>query len=204
MRKTSMIFNTIAGVLVAIPIIIAKIKLANATDPTVRPVTEAEVESIIAHYNEPETVTEIETVEINLIGSTRFEYDFIPLDRELQEEIITICTEHEIAYDLILAVMKTESEFTWVTGDNGDSIGYMQIQPQWWTHIADFHGLDLYKPLDNVHAGIIILDNMLESNGGALDKALKQYNSGNPDYPGNEYTSKVYANYEWILKQKEG
>ena len=204
MRKTSMIFNTIAGVLVAIPIIIAKIKLANATDPTVRPVTEAEVESIIAHNNEPETVTEIETVEINLIGSTRFEYDFIPLDRELQEEIITICKEHEIAYDLILAVMKTESEFTWVTGDNGDSIGYMQIQPQWWTHIADFHGLDLYKPLDNVHAGIIILDNMLESNGGALDKALKQYNSGNPDYPGNEYTSKVYANYEWILKQKEG
>ena len=204
MRKTSMIFNTIAGVLVAIPIIIAKIKLANATDPTVRPVTEAEVESIIAHYNEPETVTEIETVEIKLIGSTRFEYDFIPLDRELQEEIMAICTEHEIAYDLILAVMKTESEFTWVTGDNGDSIGYMQIQPQWWKHIADFHGLDLYKPLDNVHAGIIILDNMLESNGGALDKALKQYNSGNPDYPGNEYTSKVYANYEWILKQKEG
>lgn len=204
MRKTSMIFNTIAGVLVAIPIIIAKIKLANATDPTVRPVTEAEVESIIAHNNEPETVTEIETVEINLIGSTRFEYDFIPLDRELQEEIMTICKEHEIAYDLILAVMKTESEFIWATGDNGDSIGYMQIQPQWWTHIADFHGLDLYKPLDNVHAGIIILDNMLESNGGALDKALKQYNSGNPDYPGNEYTSKVYSNYEWILKQKEG
>lgn len=204
MRKTSMIFNTIAGVLVAIPIIIAKIKLANATDPTVRPVTEAEVESIIAHNNEPETITEIETVEINLIGCTPFEYDFIPLDRELQEEIMAICTEHEIAYDLILAIMKTESEFIWSTGDNGDSIGYMQIQPRWWQPTADFHGLDLYKPIDNVHAGIIIIDNLLESNGGALDRALKQYNSGNPDYPGNEYTDKVYSNYEWIIEQKEG
>lgn len=204
MRKTSMIFNTIAGVLVAIPIIIAKIKLANATDPTVRPVTEAEVESIIAHNNEPETITEIETVEINLIGNSPFEYDFIPFDRNFQEEIMVICTEHEIAYDLILAVMKTESEFIWSSGDNGDSIGYMQIQPRWWQPTADFHGLDLYKPIDNVHAGIIIIDNLLESNGGALDRALKQYNSGNPEYPGNEYTDKVYANYEWILNQKEG
>ena len=130
-------------------------------------------------------------------------YDFIPLDAELQVNIYTICKEYEIAYDLILAVIKTESEFRWVTGDNGQAVGYMQIWPYWWQDTADLYGLDIYNPADNVHLGIIILTNALKENDGDLNKALKQYNSGNPNYPGNEYIEKIFANYEWILS-KEG
>lgn len=130
-------------------------------------------------------------------------YDFIPLDAELQVNIYTICKEYEIAYDLILAVIKTESDFQWVTGDNGQAVGYMQIWPYWWQGTADKYGLDINNPADNVHLGIIILTDALDDNAGDLNKALKQYNSGNPNYPGNEYIEKVFANYEWILS-KEG
>ncbi len=126
-------------------------------------------------------------------------YDFIPLDVDIQVQIFTLCEQYEIAYELILAVIKTESEFQWVIGDSGRSIGYMQIQPRWWQGTADAYGLNINDPVDNVHLGIIILLKGLNDNNGSLDKALKQYNSGNPNYPGNEYISKVYKNMEWIL-----
>jgi hypothetical protein len=126
-------------------------------------------------------------------------YEFIPLDADIQVQIFTLCEQYEIAYELILAVIKTESEFQWVTGDGGKSIGYMQIQPRWWQATADSHGLDINDPVDNVHLGIIILLKGLSDNNGSLDKALKQYNSGNPNYPGNEYINKVYKNMDWIL-----
>ena len=126
-------------------------------------------------------------------------YDFIPLDVDIQTQIFTLCEQYEIAYELILAVIKTESEFQWVIGDGGRSIGYMQIQPRWWQGTADAYGLNINDPVDNVHLGIIVLLKGLNDNNGSLDKALKQYNSGNPNYPGNEYINKVYTNMEWIL-----
>ena len=152
---------------------------AEITEVTTEPVTEAPTEAPYAGY------------------------EFIPLDADIQVQIFTLCEQYEIAYELVLAVIKTESEFQFVTGDGGKSIGYMQIQPRWWQATADAHGLDISNPVDNVHLGIIILTKLLDLNNGSLDKALKQYNSGDPNYPGNEYISKVYANYEWLLNQLE-
>lgn len=171
---------------------------------------EAKTEPMVQLTIENEKVPEIGTEEAtegtkeDYYKTTPFvPYDFIPLDAELQVNIYTICKEYEIAYDLILAVIKTESEFRWVTGDNGQAVGYMQIWPYWWQGTADKYGLDINNPADNVHLGIIILTDALDDNAGDLNKALKQYNSGNPNYPGNEYIEKVFANYEWILS-KEG
>ena len=128
-------------------------------------------------------------------------YDFIPLDAELQTHIYELCAEYEIAYGLIISVIKTESEFQWAIGDNGQAIGYMQIWPHWWQDTADTYGLDIYNPTDNVHLGIIILKQALADNGGDLDKALKQYNSGNPNSESNQYVNKVYENYEWFKEE---
>lgn len=199
--------SAILAVLISIPIIIAKVK-AEQPEPNVRTPSQQEVDVMIAQ-NEAETPTVEEnikeTVKVPEIvtevatEATFSGYDFIPLDEGLQVEIYSLCKKYEIAYELILSVIKTESNFQVdVIGDNGNSIGLMQIQPKWWQGLADTYGLNIYEPIDNVHLGILILNKALNDNAGDLDKALKQYNSGNPDYAGNEYINKVFSNYEWI------
>ncbi len=127
-------------------------------------------------------------------------YGFIPLPDDLQASIYAAGAEYEIAYDLILAVIKTESEFDAAAiGDSGHAYGLMQIQPRWWDKLARELGLTGYRtdPAQNAGLGIAILSFLLTESGGDLDKALIAYNGG-ADYP-----AKVYANYAWILKQKE-
>ena len=202
--------SAILAVLISIPIIIAKVK-AEQPEPNVRTPSPYEVDVMIAQ-NEAETPTveEIikETVKVpEIVTEVATEpifsgYDFIPLDEGLQVEIYSLCKKYEIAYELILSVIKTESNFQAdVIGDNGNSIGLMQIQPKWWQGLADTYALSIHEPIDNVHLGILILNQALNDNGGDLDKALKQYNSGNPNYAGNEYINKVFSNYEWILRK---
>lgn len=71
----------------------------------------------------------------------------------------------------------------------------MQIQPKWYGELIAETGLSVDKPVENVELGIRILLGFIEENNGSLDKALKQYNSGNPDFPDNGYIEKVY---EWL------
>ena len=144
-----------------------------------------------------ETIVEVTKSEPQVFNG----YDFIPLDAELQAHIYKLCAEYEIAYGLIISVIKTESDFQWVTGDNGQAIGYMQIWPYWWQDTADKYGLDINNPADNVQLGIIILTDALDDNAGDLNKALKQYNSGNPNSESNHYVDKVYKNYEWFKEE---
>lgn len=204
--------SAILAVLISIPIIIAKVK-AEQPEPNVRTPSQQEVDVMIA-----QNVTEVETSTVEeiikepvkvpeIVTEVATEpifsgYDFIPLGEGLQVEIYSLCKKYEIAYELILSVIKTESNFQVdVIGDNGNSIGLMQIQPKWWQGLADTYGLSIHEPIDNVHLGILILNQALNDNGGDLDKALKQYNSGNPNYAGNEYINKVFSNYEWILRK---
>lgn len=201
--------SAILAVLISIPIIIAKVK-AEQPEANVRTPSPYEVDVMIAQNcteAETPTIEEItrETVKVpEIVTEATTEavfsgYDFIPIDEGLQVEIYSLCKKYEIAYELILSVIKTESNFQVdVVGDNGNSIGLMQIQPKWWQGLADTYGLNIYEPIDNVHLGILILNKALNDNGGDLDKALKQYNSGNPNYAGNEYINKVFSNYEWI------
>jgi hypothetical protein len=205
------LINCGIGVLVAIPIIIAKIK-SGQPEENVRTPSPYEVDVMIAqNETETPTVEEIikETVKVpEIVTEEAIEvpteavfsgYDFIPLDEGLQVQIQSLCEQYEIAYNLVLSVIKTESEFQVdVIGDNGDAIGLMQIQPKWWKGLADDNGLDIYEPIDNVHLGILILNKALDDNAGDLNKALKQYNSGNPNYAGNEYVEKVFNNYKEI------
>ena len=122
-------------------------------------------------------------------------YD-IPLSPELQNSVRELADEYGLSYELVLAVIMTESSGRADTvGDGGDSIGLMQIQPKWYGELIAKTGLSVDKPVENVELGILILRGFMEENDGSLDRALKQYNSGTPDYPGNEYIEKVY---EWL------
>lgn len=124
-------------------------------------------------------------------------YD-IPLDARLQHEIKELCRRYEISFELILAVIMTESSGNPdVTGDNGESAGLMQVQSRWWQWLADENGLDLNNPIDNVECGILIIFLLLEENNGQMDKALTAYNCGNPDNEENRYFKTVLS---WLDK----
>ena len=148
------------------------------------------------HENEtfhPEMITENEEP-LTEVAPVQL-YD-IPLSAELQQDIRELAERYEVSYELVLAVIMTESSGKAdAVGDGGASVGLMQIQPKWYGDLISDTGLSVDKPIENVELGIRILLGFIEDNNGSLDRALKQYNSGNPDYEGNEYIERVN---EWL------
>ena len=127
-------------------------------------------------------------------------YDAIPLTAELQTDIYNSCVKHNVCYELALAIIKTESEFTVdAVGDNGQATGLCQIWSYWWGDLANELGLDINEPADNVELMLIILNQNLIKCNGDLTGALQMYNTGKPD--GNEYAQKVYNNLDIILNE---
>lgn len=143
-----------------------------------------ENEKMITENEEP--LTEVAPVQL---------YD-IPLSAELQHDIRELAERYEVSFELVLAVIMTESSGKAdAVGDGGASVGLMQIQPKWYGDLITDTGLSVDKPIENVELGIRILLGFIEENNGSLDRTLKQYNSGSPDYEGNEYIEQVY---EWL------
>lgn len=149
---------------------------------------------------ETEAPAEVPTTEIPTTEAptTAPVYD-IPLDAEMQNSIRSIAEEYQISFELILAIIKTESNFHADSiGDNGNAIGLMQIQPKWWSELAGQMGLDIYNPIDNVRLGKHIFASHLEACGGDLNRALKKYNSGNPNCESDVYVNTVLRHLEEI------
>lgn len=202
MQTTKEKLNSVAlAVLIAIPICFAKVSVSQrGHEVGVRAISEQEADLLIKANTSTEAVGPV----VEVIGPIFVGYDFIPLNADFQYQIYSLCKEYKVEYDLILAVIKTETEFEWLSGDNGQATGYMQIWSSWWQETANAAGLNINDPLDNIHMGIIILSDAIDENGGNITSALKQYNSGNPDYVGNEYINKVYENIRWISDMKAG
>lgn len=157
--------------------------LLSETEPLGRETDTLQAE-MITENEEP--LTEVAPVQL---------YD-IPLSAELQQDIRELAERYEVSYELVLAVIMTESSGKAdAVGDGGASVGLMQIQPKWYGELITESGLSVDKPIENVELGIRILLGFMEENEGSLDRALKQYNSGNPDYERNEYIEQVY---EWL------
>lgn len=117
--------------------------------------------------------------------------DDIPLGIEEQKLLHDACEEFEIPFTLALAVIDQETNYRNITGDGGDSIGYMQIQPRWWRSKMDELGAqDLMAPEDNFRVGCSILSDLLDEYGNDAD-ALTAYNSGRPGT--SPYASSVLA-----------
>lgn len=161
-----------------------------------------EIETLPACFEPPECELDTVCEETQIVTESHPEvaleqhiYD-IPLSPELQNSVRELADKYELSYELVLAVIMTESSGRADTvGDGGDSIGLMQIQPKWYGELIAETGLCVDKPIENVELGILILRSFMDENDGSLDKALKQYNSGNPDFSDNGYIEKVY---EWL------
>ena len=106
--------------------------------------------------------------------------DDLPLDYETQMLLYGACLEFQVDYDLALAVIEQETSYRNLTGDGGESAGYMQIQRKWWSGLMDEIGTeDLNQPEDNFRTGCAILRQLLDKYGNTED-ALTAYNSGRP------------------------
>ena len=149
------------------------------TRETVPMETPTEAESIVpAPSIEPQEDFENEKISRALYDSGYFRYD-VPLDDETQAFLRAACDESGVPYELALAVIRKESTFQNIIGDNGDSVGYMQIQPRWHKERMERLGVtDLRDPFSNFRVGCDYLAELLERY--PLEDAMTAYNSGNP------------------------
>lgn len=126
----------------------------------------------------PEEDFENEYIEAALYASGYFRED-VPLDGDTQALLRAACEETGIPYELALAVIRQETEFRNVVGDDGRSVGYMQVQRRWHEdRMARLGVTDLTDPYGNFRVGCDYLAELLEKY--TLEEALTAYNSGKP------------------------
>lgn len=83
---------------------------------------------------------------------------------------------------LVLSIMAYESSFRNINGDEGKSIGWMQIQHSTCYEARKYNGikkhLNLIARWDNIHCGSAELNRLYENLDGNLDLTIKAYNGG--------------------------
>jgi len=90
--------------------------------------------------------------------------------------------EKEEGTKIALSIMAQESAFRNVNGDDGASIGFMQIQIPTCNDARKFNGikrrLNLHALWDNVHCGMSEINRLYVKLGGNWDRIIKAYNGG--------------------------
>lgn len=113
---------------------------------------------------------------------------------ETNNHIDKMAKRYGLNPDVIKALIKEESG--WVAsaeGDNGQSVGLMQIQECWHKERMKRLGVnDLYDSEQNITVGCDILSELLNKYGNYED-ALSVYNSGNV-HDGKQYAERVLKN----------
>lgn len=138
---------------------------------------------------------ENEKIEAALYASGYFRED-VPLDGDTQALLHAACDESGVPYALALAVIAQETGFRNVTGDDGASCGYMQIQEQWHRDRMERLGVtDLTDPFGKFRVGCDYLAELMGRY--SLEEALTAYNSGRPGK--SRYASAVLETMEGYL-----
>lgn len=90
-----------------------------------------------------------------------------------------VCQNYGVDYEMVFALIERESWCKWdAVGDDGDSIGYMQIQERWHKERMERLGVtDLTNPFGNVRVGVDYLAELYEKTGNWMD-TLAAYNYG--------------------------
>lgn len=102
----------------------------------------------------------------------------IPMSYELQAMLYGACLEFEVPYELALAVIEQETNFRNVTGDDGASEGYMQVQQRFHKDRMDELGVtDLMDPESNFRVACHYLRDLFDRYGDT-HKVLMAYNAG--------------------------
>lgn len=109
-------------------------------------------------------------------ASSGLENDFTR--EELDKLVDKVSLALGLDRNLVMAVIKTESNFNHKAVSRAGAKGLMQLMPG---TAKDLGVADPFNPVENVWAGARYLKKMLDRHGGNLNKALASYNWG----PGN-------------------
>lgn len=131
-------------------------------------------------------------------------YTSVPLDFETQIAISKNCNKYGVDEALVFAIMYVESSFNSdALGDNGKSIGLMQIQKRWHEDRMERLGVrSLFDPVGNALVGTDYLAEILDKYPD-LHLALMVYNQGEPSAQqswmsgcwNSQYSCKVISYY---------
>lgn len=104
----------------------------------------------------------------------------IPLEDDLQTYIFEQAEDKGVDPAIVIAIIKRESNFDILAvGDEGNSLGLMQIQPRWSIdRMKELECDNLLDPYQNVKVGIDILADLMEEEE-PLEWVLMAYNGGN-------------------------
>ena len=202
MKKKTIKSEVIITVTISIALGMLAINLTKLEPPTIQPSkTAIHIESV-ERFQSSIVPVDVQSVEIqNTEPIASLLYD-IPLSDDEQLLIREISNQFGIDYELLLAIIKTESEFKPNdVGDNGNSLGILQVQPQWWTsNFNAYECKDWFDIRDNVTVGCSILQYLYQHYGETI-KVLNAYNSNKPNNF-NGYSDKVLINLVEIHKLK--
>ena len=102
----------------------------------------------------------------------------IPLSDELQEYAYQTAQKYNVDYDLILAIMQTESQYQNVVSDNGEDIGLCQINSSNAEWLYKEYGLyNLMEEHQNIEACAVILSK-LSDKFDTENEVVMAYNLG--------------------------
>ena len=125
----------------------------------------------------------------------------VPLEADLQRFIISKAEEIGIDPAVIFGMAHKESTYNpGAIGDNGNSLGLLQIQPRWnMERMKRLDCLDLLDPFQNVTVAADLLSELMGKYGD-VSIALTVYNFGH--YPGyvTEYATAVLNTAEGLTK----
>lgn len=149
----------------------ASLKMASAQPASVRnsQVTQSQVDSPLNSESEILAAQKKD-------ASSGLENDFTR--EELDKLVDKVSLALGLDRNLVMAVIKTESNFNHKAVSRAGAKGLMQLMPG---TAKDLGVADPFNPVENVWAGARYLKKMLDRHGGNLNKALASYNWG----PGN-------------------
>lgn len=116
---------------------------------------------------------------------------------KMQVYTYCVCEQYGVRYDLVVALIEKESGYTFdKVGDDGNSIGYMQIYEEWHRdRMERLNVTDLKNPYQNVLVGIDYLSELIERYGTIQD-ALAAYNYGEQGAKQHLWKNGIYV-YEY-------
>ena len=105
-------------------------------------------------------------------------YD-VPIDIDLLDHIQGLCGDYEIPVELVLGVIKTESNFKADAVSKAGAQGLMQVIPEsHYPRMLRLNCTDLFDPYQNITVGMDFLSELIEKYNGNTHKALTAYNHG--------------------------
>lgn len=146
--------------------------------------------------------TPIVTTEAEEVNDLYFN---VPLDQDIQDYILVMCAECDtcdLDPAIITAIIWKESNFDVdAVGDNGDSLGLMQVQPRWHSErMEKLNASDLLDPYQNIRVAIDYLVELYSVNDDT-EWVLMAYNGG-PAYANNLQYAKAISKYAIDILEK--